>query len=117
MGIPPNLSTGGSDDGVEAWVIIVPIVVAIIIIVVVAILLYFVSSPNASIVLHIMFYFCVFYVKFGFFKRKQVDKGDEVDLTTAWQTPDTAGGETIPQTTAGGETIPETKESSPPTST
>ena len=43
MGIPPNLDTGSSDDGVEAWVIIVPIVVAIIIIVVAAILLYFVS--------------------------------------------------------------------------
>ena len=44
QGIPPNLSTDSSDDGVEAWVIIVPIVVGIILIVVAAILLYFVSS-------------------------------------------------------------------------
>ena len=47
MGIPPNLSTSGSNDGVEAWVIIVPIIVAIIIIVVAVISLYFVSLSTA----------------------------------------------------------------------
>lgn len=65
--------------------------------------------------------FLVFYTKFGFFKRKKVDKGDETDLTT-WQSPETMGGEidnTAGDSVTGGDTIqqksqlpPETEDSS-----
>jgi len=64
----------------------VPIIVAIIIIVVAAILLYFVSSKTYS---HEAF--ITFPMQFGFFKRKKVDKGDEVDLTN-WRSAEDATG-------------------------